>query len=108
MKAGANIINMSLGGPSYSSFNFETFKHFYEFSGVLLIAAAGNDGNSAYSYPASYPSVVGVGAVDSGNQHASFSQTNDQVELSALGVGVGSTYPGNRYVSFLYINSIRL
>ena len=103
MKAGANIINMSLGGSSYSSFNFESFKRIYEYSGVLLIAAAGNDGNSAYSYPASYPSVVGVGAVDSGNQHASFSQTNDQVELSALGVGVGSTYPGNRYVSFLCI-----
>jgi serine protease len=103
VKAGANIINMSLGGPSYSTFQFESFKHFYEFSGVLLIAAAGNDGDSAYSYPASYPSVVGVGAVDSGNQHASFSQTNDQVELSAPGVAVGSTYPNGRYVSFLSI-----
>jgi serine protease len=103
VKAGANIINMSLGGPSYSTFQFESFKHFYEFSGVLLIAAAGNDGDSAYSYPASYPSVVGVGAVDSGNQHASFSQTNDQVELSAPGVAVRSTYPNGRYVSFLCI-----
>ena len=103
MKAGANIINMSLGAPSYSSFTFESFKHINEFSGVLLIAAAGNDGDSAYSYPASYPSVVGVGAVNSANQHASFSQTNDQVELSAPGVGVGSTYPNGRYVSFLCI-----
>ena len=60
---------------------------------MLSIAAAGNDGTSAYSYPASYPSVVSVAAIDSNKQVADFSQYNDQVELAAPGVGVLSTLP---------------
>jgi len=54
-------------------------------------AAAGNSGNSAPSYPASYPTVMSVGAVNSNRNIASFSQYNDQVEISAPGVGVEST-----------------
>ena len=46
--------------------------------GVLLVAAAGNDGNSGYGYPASYSSVMSVAAVDSSNRRASFSQFNDE------------------------------
>ena len=47
--------------------------------GVLSIAAAGNDGNTAHSYPASYDSVVSVAAVDSGKVVADFSQKTSQV-----------------------------
>lgn len=64
---------------------------------MLIIAAAGNDGDSSKSYPASYSSVVSIGAVNSNKQIASFSQYNDQVELSAPGVGVESTYKDNSY-----------
>lgn len=57
------------------------------------MAAAGNDGTSAYSYPASYDSVISVAAIDSNKAVADFSQYNSQVELAAPGVGVLSTLP---------------
>jgi serine protease len=90
--AGANIINMSLGGGTASSTAAQGFQDLLN-QGVLSIAAAGNDGNTAYSYPASYDAVVSVAAIDSTKALASFSQRNNQVELSAPGVGVLSTTP---------------
>jgi subtilisin family serine protease len=90
--AGAKVINMSLGGPSGSVTEKNAFASFYS-QGMLSVAAAGNDGTSAYSYPASYDSVISVGALDSSKTSASFSQFNSQVELSAPGVSVLSSVP---------------
>ena len=90
--AGANVVSMSLGGSRSVRSEKTAFQNAYD-AGVLSIAAAGNDGTSAYSYPASYPSVVSVAAIDSNKQVADFSQYNDQVELAAPGVGVLSTLP---------------
>ena len=67
---------------------------------VLIIAAAGNDGNSDFSYPASYESVMSIAAVRSNKNKASFSQFNDQVELAAPGVQVRSTTPNDNYSNF--------
>jgi subtilisin family serine protease len=90
VSAGANVISMSLGGGTKSRTEETAFQNAYN-SGVLSIAAAGNGGNSQMSYPASYPIVVSVGAVDSTKTIATFSQYNSQVEVSAPGVGVLST-----------------
>ena len=90
--AGAKIINMSLGGTASSIAERDAFTRVYQ-QGVLSIAAAGNDGNGTYSYPASYDSVIAVGAVDAANRRASFSQFTNQVELAAPGVGILSTLP---------------
>lgn len=90
--AGSNVVSMSLGGSFSSSTENNAFNNAYN-AGVLSIAAAGNAGTTAHSYPASYSSVVSVAAVDENKQLASFSQRNNQVELSAPGVGVSSTYP---------------
>uniref|UniRef100_A0A7S4S990 subtilisin n=2 Tax=Ditylum brightwellii TaxID=49249 RepID=A0A7S4S990_9STRA len=76
----ANIISMSLGGGGFSDIMNTLFNTYYEDQGVLIIAAAGNDGNSAYNYPASYASIMSVAAVDMNGVKASFSQYNDQVE----------------------------
>lgn len=89
-EAGADIINMSLGGAYSSTFERDAFDQLYA-EGVLSIAASGNDWNTNYNYPASYDSVVSVAAIDENNARAVFSQYNDQVELSAPGVGVLST-----------------
>lgn len=89
---GASVVNMSLGGTRASRFERVAFQNAYD-NGVLSIAAAGNDGNTRHSYPASYDSVVSVAAIDSTKQIASFSQQTDQVELSAPGVGVLSSVP---------------
>lgn len=92
--AGAQVINMSLGGSIKSRTEDRAFAR-AEDRGVLSIAAAGNDGNGRHSYPASYNSVISVAAVDEFLNHADFSQTTSQVELSGPGVHVLSTVPVN-------------
>jgi serine protease len=87
------VVNMSLGGSGSSTTESNGFQTLYNSGNVLSIAAAGNDGNTAMSYPASYPSVVSVAAVNSSKALASFSQRNSQVELAAPGVDVLSTMP---------------
>lgn len=94
---GADVVNMSLGGGGSSQTEANAMQNLYN-QGVLLVAAAGNDG-SAYSstdpmsYPASYNAVMSVAAVDSSKNLASFSQKNSQVEIAGPGVSVLSTYP---------------
>ncbi len=90
--AGANIINMSLGGSFSSTTERNGFQSLFD-QGILSVAAAGNGGNTQFSYPASYDSVISVAAIDSNKNLASFSQRNSQVELAAPGVGVLSTVP---------------
>ena len=91
--AGANVISMSLGGPEQSNAEKAAFEE-ASAAGVLSIAAAGNDGNTSFSYPASYDVVMSVAAIDSSKRLASFSQRNSQVEIAAPGVGVLSTTGG--------------
>jgi subtilisin family serine protease len=103
--AGANVISMSLGGGTPNPVEQKTFQKLYN-EGILSIAAAGNGGNTAVSYPAGYKSVVSVAAVDSNKQWASFSQYNSDVELSGPGVGVLSTVPmGTGSVSTLTVGT---
>jgi serine protease len=107
---GANVINMSLGGPPNAA-EERVFQSLWE-RGVLLVAAAGNSNNGAFfepAYPASYDSVISVAAVDRTRAAADFTQhpptrmdpaaqpadgSWDVVELSAGGVNVMSTIPG--------------
>ncbi|MEH8016427.1 S8 family serine peptidase [Rheinheimera muenzenbergensis] len=89
---GSTVINMSLGGEGSSTTEANAMQAAFD-QGVLLIAAAGNDGNTVMSYPASYDAVVSVAAIDSNKQLADFSQRNSQVELAAPGVDIRSTYP---------------
>ena len=91
-RAGANVVSMSLGGSFKSRSEDRAFSESNS-RGVLSIAAAGNDGNTRKSYPASYSSVMSVAAVDEANVIASFSQQNDQVEIAGPGVGVKSSVP---------------
>lgn len=61
--------------------------------GVLLVAAAGNTGGPV-GFPAKYPSVIAVSAIDSSNTIAGFSCRGPEIELCAPGVNVLSTVPG--------------
>ena len=101
--AGANVISMSLGGSSSNTTESNTFASLAS-RGVLSIAAAGNAGNTAISYPAGYASVMMVGAVDEFKQWASFSQYNTKMEIAGPGVSVLSTVPlavkGTKYAYF--------
>jgi serine protease len=91
--AGAKVISMSLGGQSFSEQENALFTEFYNFNGILSVAAGGNSGNSLYSFPASYDNVLSVGAVDENKILSDFSQYNDRIDLVAPGVGIWSTLP---------------
>lgn len=90
--AGANVINMSLGGGRRSLIEQAGFALLNR-RGVLSVAAAGNAGTTDYNYPASYPSVLSVAATDQNDAVADFSQKNSEVDIAAPGVGVLSTVP---------------
>jgi len=86
------VVSMSLGGSRSVRSELTAFNSAYT-AGVLSIAAAGNDGTTAKSYPASYDSVMSVAAIDEDKIVADFSQYNTAVEIAAPGVAVLSTLP---------------
>jgi subtilisin family serine protease len=89
---GANIASLSLGSDHASGVESKAFLDAWK-SGMLIVAAAGNDENNRLSYPAGYEPVISVAAVDSKLQKASFSQWNSDVEVSAPGVATLSSVP---------------
>lgn len=102
---GADVVNMSLGGPTASAAERNGLQAVAD-QGVLLIAAAGNDGNTALSYPASYDSVMAVGALDENDQHALFSQATAQVEIAAPGESVLSTVAGDGRLGYITVDGL--
>ncbi|MEA2148760.1 MAG: hypothetical protein QOD69_590 [Solirubrobacteraceae bacterium] len=93
---GAKIISLSLSGPADAR-TLSNAVAAASNNGALLVAAAGNDGAAAPSYPAAYPQVVSVAAVDRNGAHAPFSTANADVEVSAPGVDILSTWLGGGY-----------
>ena len=97
VNAGSTVINMSLGGGNFSRTESDLYDKLYKEQNVILVASSGNSGMATKSYPASYESVISVGAVDTNNKRGLFSQYNDQVDITAPGVGIKSTYKGGTY-----------
>ncbi len=87
-----DVISMSLGGPSTSSAERKAVQN-AEAAGVTVVAASGNGGNAAVSFPAALPTVVAVGAVDSSIKKTSFSQWGPELDIVAPGAAVVSTVP---------------
>jgi subtilisin family serine protease len=104
VSAGAKVISMSLGcaGDCFTTVEQAVLKDAYD-DGILIVAAAGNGGETTtLGYPASYATVMSVGAVDINKNIASFSQHNSQVEISAPGVGIRSTITTEGGTRFSY------
>jgi thermitase len=93
---GAKVISMSLASAANSRTLADAVAAASN-AGALLVAAAGNDGSATLSYPAAYPQVVSVAAVDRNGAHALFSNANPDVELSAPGVDILSSWRGGGY-----------
>jgi subtilisin family serine protease len=99
-----DVISMSLGSD-FGSISLKTAcDNAYYSSGVLLVAAAGNDGNPPgkgdnVDYPAGYDSVIAVAATDRSDNRASFSSTGSAVELAAPGVSIYSTWRNGGYAT---------
>ena len=110
---GASVINMSFGGSFISIAVEEALENAY--NSCVLVAAAGNDSacndlsckkceNVGVSYPAALPYVIGVMSTDKNGSHVSSFSNYDhnpydsiEYEVYAVGEGVGSTWPSNKY-----------
>ena len=84
---GVKIINMSLGVYQDTPLLRQAVNYAHE-RGVLMVAAAGNDGYSRMPYPAAYPEVLSVTAVDASGHHALFPNQSKEIDFAAPGVGV--------------------
>ena len=90
-----HIVSMSLGGPSAPAALEDVCNTAWD-KGLLLVAAAGNDGlrnpvppaESNVLFPAKYRNVIAVSAIDSSNVIAPFSSTGPEVDVCAPGVTV--------------------
>jgi len=87
------IINLSLGADNASGSEQAQFQTAAD-AGILVFAASGNGypDSVGLAYPAAYPTVVSVGAVDSTNTVTSFSQRGTDLKVVAPGLDVLSTY----------------
>jgi Subtilase family len=75
----------------------EAFAQVFEIAskkGLIVIASSGNGGSEEALYPASYPSVLGVGALDENNKRASYSNFGSHVALFAPGDALALTKDG--------------
>ncbi|WP_026413864.1 S8 family serine peptidase [Actinomadura oligospora] len=102
---GADVINLSLGRAYPLPAERDAVAHAVS-KGVVVVAAAGNggagrpartDGHPPYTYPASFPGVISVAAVDADGRHAGFSNRNSAVVVSAPGVRIVGAGPDGRY-----------
>lgn len=87
-----DVISMSLGGAMATPAEQKAIKA-ADAAGVVVVAASGNDGTPKVSYPAAFPSVIAVGAVDSKITKAKFSQWGPELAVVAPGVDVLSSVP---------------
>jgi len=94
---GVDFIAMSLGCPTpipvvHNAILYAASK------GCVTFCAAGNAGNTRQIfYPAAYPEVIGIGAIDENFDRASFSCTGPDLDFVAPGVKILSTVPENWY-----------
>ncbi len=104
---GARVISMSIGYSSPSGIVREELQQAYD-RGVVVIASAGNSGGPAVSgrsggapesFPANYPGVISVGAVNSRGAVAGFSSDNLSVQVAAPGVSVPAQGRDGQYWS---------
>ncbi|MCX2480480.1 S8 family serine peptidase [Pedobacter sp. MC2016-15] len=118
IKDGCDLINMSLGEAQDDEAISSYIKDAYN-AGILCFAANGNDNRGPVSFPAAYSLAIAVSAMgrkgtfpdssvqsgaihepfgtDEANFIADFSNQGSETDLTAPGVGIISTYPGNHY-----------
>lgn len=85
------IINLSFGSDQPSRALHEAVKKVVA-AGKIIVSAAGNDGTyQSVDYPAAYPEVVAVGAIDELNQITPFTSRGAELNLVAPGTNILST-----------------
>jgi type VII secretion-associated serine protease mycosin len=99
---GADVINLSLGDDSESAHpeaGEDAAVQYALSKGSVVVASAGNGGEKGdhVSYPAAYPGVIAVTAVDRWGTHAAFSTRRWYATVSAPGVNIVIADPDRRY-----------
>lgn len=90
------VINMSLGGPTGATAMRDAIAAAAA-AGAIIVAARGNSGSTAPSYPVCYEPVVGVAATDAADRRPSWSSYGDCTDVGAPGDAIVSTWPGGGY-----------
>ncbi|MFK2826383.1 S8 family serine peptidase [Bacillus sp. B190/17] len=93
---GADVMNLSFGGYSYSSVE-EYAVNYAASKGSILVAAAGNEDTSLLCYPAAFSNVIAVSATDSTDTITGFSNYGRYINISAPGEDIFSTVGGSSY-----------
>lgn len=88
---GADVISISLGTAADDPYMRLAIQYALE-RGSIVVAASGNDGCNCIVYPANYPEVIAVGALDSTNNPASFSSYGANLDVVAPGASLTSSY----------------
>ncbi|MBW3496855.1 S8 family peptidase [Bacillus sp. FDAARGOS_1420] len=94
--AGAKVISLSLGAPNGGTALQEAIQYAWG-KGAVIVAAAGNDGDSTPNYPAYYDNVISVASTDQYDQKSYFSTYGKWVDVAAPGSNIYSTYKGSTY-----------
>lgn len=95
---GAKVLSMSLGGSSGSSTLSSAITNAWN-AGCVIVAAAGNNGNTSPNYPAYYSQCIAVGSTTSTDARSSFSNYGSSwVDVAAPGSNIASTYRNSQYV----------
>lgn len=84
-----DIINISFGTEKYS----EALKSAIEAAtdkDILIVAAAGNNGNEVVNYPAAFEEVLSVGAINAAGEISGFSSRGPKVDVYAPGEAVSA------------------
>ena len=92
---GANVIN--IGFCVKSSPYLELAINYAWSQGVVIVAAAGNDGKSTPVYPAYYDNCLAVASINGNDSLALLSNHGDWVDVAAPGSNIYSTQPQNQY-----------
>lgn len=100
---GVDVINISLGTEYHDDYVREAIETATA-AGITVVASSGNDGCECVAYPARYPEVVAVGALDTNGTLASFSSWGSAVDITAPGTNFtlpswSATDQTARYVS---------
>lgn len=93
VEQGADIINMSFGSVDHTNILDNAINEAIH-NDISLVASAGNDSTETVYYPAAYPEVIAVTALDQNELRAPFSNYGDHIDIAAPGVHVYSALPG--------------
>jgi len=92
----ADIINLSLGGAPFEPDTQDLLQD-VRAAGVVVVAAAGNEANSAPFYPADYSGVISVSAVDTQRQLAPYSNSGPGIDVAAPGGDGSADFNGDGF-----------